>query len=394
VFALLRGAVLGLVWLLASCGTAASEPVEAAPAESAFPNRRTPFEAGEHALAYVSNRLSDSISVVDLVQMQELGRVPVGRDPVDTDGPSPLVADVARGLLYVALGYPESIPSPHATAEGAVGRVGYVQLLALDDLRPLGELRTQQSPSHLALSRDGRLLAIAHSDTARALDLSGSIEARRSSVGLVEPAETIADASAQLRASTTCVVPGAIAQNRDGSRVYVVCTGEDSLAVVETQTGAVLGRVQAGPDRTNKPHALVADLTREQLLVSNQVSSSVVLFSMADAPEPLGMVRVTGVPQFAHWVTDTEILIPTQGPDAVVRADVTTGETLQQVSFEASECGSPSELTAGAQSQLWLVCQGDLYGPGKLLELDRATLQVRRSVELGRAPTRMTLVEP
>jgi hypothetical protein len=41
-----------------------------------------------------------------------------------------------------------------------------------------------------------------------------------------------------------------------------------------------------------------------------------------------------------------------------------------------------------------LVCEGDHYSPGSLVELDPNSLEVRRSVALGAYPDHLAVLEP
>src|SRR6187431_2505410 len=111
----------------------------------AYPNRGPTFEARGRRLGYVANRNSDTVSVLDLDAMSLLGSVPVGRGPVDIDGPRHVVLDSANGLAYVALYYPFASESVHALTHGATQRSGYVQALNLLDLSIAGELRVVRS---------------------------------------------------------------------------------------------------------------------------------------------------------------------------------------------------------------------------------------------------------
>ena len=198
-----RGGALGLVAVAAAaCGT----PAPDAPDASAYPNRRSAFPTGGRLVGYVTNGLSDTISVVVLDAMEVLGSAPIGRDPVDVDGPTGLALDPGHGVVYVALSYP---PGSHAS-HGAAPRAGYVRALALDDLRPLGELRVDPSPGDLTLSEDGATLAVAHYDLARAADTTTDLAGRRAAVAVVAPAAAIAAGEADVRLATVCVAPYAI----------------------------------------------------------------------------------------------------------------------------------------------------------------------------------------
>src|SRR5262245_31268379 len=128
--ALLAGLVLAACW---GCG---SEGTKLEP-DQIFPNRRAKFPGEGRTLGYVANRNSDTVSVVDLDGLQELGQLPVGVDPVDIDGPRHIALDAQRGVAYVLLTFPFSVPSAHLAAQGTPSRQGYVQQLDLLDFTQL-----------------------------------------------------------------------------------------------------------------------------------------------------------------------------------------------------------------------------------------------------------------
>src|SRR4029453_3777947 len=101
-------------------------------------------------LGVVSNSTSDTISLLDLTKGEVIGSAPVGRDPVDLDGPHHVAVDRTKGFVYVAPASPAApvAPGPHAS-HGSSSRDGFVQKLALDDLRVLGEVRVDPNPGDI-----------------------------------------------------------------------------------------------------------------------------------------------------------------------------------------------------------------------------------------------------
>jgi DNA-binding beta-propeller fold protein YncE len=362
-------------------------------AGTAYPSSRPSFEAAGRRLGYLANRNSDTVSVVDLDAMTLLGSVPVGRDPVDIDGPRHIALDTASGLAYVALSYPFASQSVHALSQGeATQRSGYVQALDLLDLSIKGDLRVDPTASEVAFSPSTGRLAVAHADVFRAL--SSDAAARRANLVLVESASTIAGGDAQARRLPVCAVPSAIAFNDDGSRLFVACTGEDSLAVIDAGSGEVLSRVPSGASPVNKPYALVTDPARDRLLVSNQVTFAVSVFDLNDTPNLLSTMPVLGVPFFAVLVSDTTLAVPFQGPSGAALFDVVSGELLVQIRYSDEECTNPAEFSVTSDSRLRLVCEGDHYRPGALVEVDPETLAITSSVPLEIYPERLSVLEP
>jgi len=362
-------------------------------AGEAYPNRRPSLESAGRRLGYVANRSSDTVSVIDLDAMSTIGTAPVGRDPVDIDGPRHVVIDAPNELAYVALSYPDSDKGAHAASQGIMQRAGYVEALRLSDLGVEGDLRLDPATSELAFSAARGMLAATHYDVNRAT-LNTEPEARRATLALVDDPRAIAVGQATARKIALCAVPASLAFNADGSRLFVACVGEDTIVVVDPASGEAVGEAPAGNAAANKPYALVADVARERLLVSNQVPSTLVVFDMADEPKALTTLLVPGKPMFATWLSDTTVAVPHQQPDGVAVFDIESGESLLDVAYTPEECELPSELTLLGDGRLLAVCEGSHYTPGALVELDAETLAIAARLELGLYPERLTVLEP
>ena len=375
--------------LLAGCGGGGGDSEL-----GAYPNRRTHFASAGRTLGYVANRESDSVSVLDLDSFQELGQVPIGRDPVDIDGPRHVVVSAEAQELYLVLSYPDSIQSPHAAANSGGPRSGYLVALALDDLRPLGELRLAASPNDVALSDDRSELAIAHYDTVLALANTPDIAARRATLAFVRPASALARGSAEITNLVTCVAPATVVYGSDHTRAFVACTGEDSLAVVDTLNQAVIARVPAGNGLANKPYALTRNRAGTRLALSNQVAQTVVVFQATDTPLQQASIPVPGVPFFAAFLDDERLLVPLQGPSGAALLDTTTGSVLASALYADSDCNNPSDARVLGDGRLFLTCEGDHYRSGNVVRLDPTTLAVDATVSVGIYPDRLAVLEP
>ena len=379
-----------LVLLTLAC----SGPPETA--ATAFPDHRPSYPLDGHLRAYVSNSLSDTIGIVDLDAMALLGSPPVGRDPVDVDGPSAVAVDRARGLIYVALSYPTpGGEGPHA-AHGDAPRRGYLQALAIDDLRPLGELPAYGRPGDLSLTDDGGQLLVPNADPAATLPLSAPLEQRRSTLVMVDPAPAMVTGDARIKQIVVCVSPAAVVYQPARARAFVACAGEDALASVDTAAASVIARVPAddGPG-VAKPGALVANATGTRLVLSNRVARQVVLFTSDDTPVRLISSTTTiGVPYFSVWLSDAEILVPTQSPSGAVVVDVATGALTRQIGYGDDECASPRQAWRARDGRVFLLCEGDDIGPGAVARIDPATLVVQARTAVGIGPEKMTVLEP
>jgi len=354
------------------------------------PNPRLEFPAAK-TLGFVANRYSDTVSVLDLDDFITLGSVPIGRDPVDIDGPVHVVLDEQRSSAYVLLSYPFSATSPHVVANGAPRRSGYVRELSLADLRPLRELRVEPRAGDLAFAPELALLAVSHFD--QDLALSVEVEARRANVAWATPPwpEDIEG----MRKLPACATPAGMVVGARGARLYVACTGEDALVVLDTDQGKVLSRVPAGSDTVNKPFSLTSDRSRTRLLLSNQVARKVVQFAAGDTPLQLVESEAfEGVPFNGAYVSEHELVVPLQNPSGAARVDAVSGKIVLQRAYSDDECENPSELSVLASGRLLLVCEGSHYQPGWVAELDPETLHVRSTLELGLYPDRLAVRAP
>jgi YVTN family beta-propeller protein len=358
----------------------------------AYPDHRPSFAPDEHRLGYVANRISDSVSVIDLDDMTLLGTVPVGRDPVDIDGPRHVVLDVDGGLAYIALSYPFSDKSPHALTEGELQRSGYVEALSLEDLSIVGDLRVDSNAEDVAFSPVSGMLAVTHYDVSRAIQ--AGFDDRRANLILVDDPRAIATADASPRRIPLCPVTAATAFNADGSRAFVACVGTDSIAVVDTESGEMLSSVAAGDATVNKPYALVVDTAHARLLSANQVSSTVSVFDLSDEPSLLSTLRTPGLPLFPAWISESTLAVPLQMPNGAVLFDTESGEQTLQIQYADTDCQNPSEFSVTNDGRVLLVCSGSYYGPGAVVEVDPSTLEVISSVNVGVYPERMSILQP
>jgi len=384
--------VFAALLLLAGCGDEGPSP--AAHGEPTYPNRRRELVSPGHLLGYVANRQSDTVSVLDLDDMLELGAAPVGRDPVDIDGPRSAVVDPVARVLYLVLSYPVVSDSPHVHAHGSTPRAGYLRALALDDLRPLGDVRLAVAPDDVTLSDDGASLAVAHYDTARAIADTTDLDAKRATVAFAAPASGVAASDATLSSVMTCIAPATVVYGPNAARAYVACTGEDSLVVIDTERATVLSRVPAGAGAPNKPYALTRNASGTRLALSNQVAQSVVVFSAGDTPAPVATVRVPGVPYFSAWLGDARLLVPVQSPSGAALVDVTTGTVVASATYADTVCRNPSDARVSADGRLFITCEGDHFREGTVVRIDPQTLAVEAAVTVGVYPDRLAVLEP
>ncbi len=367
----------------------------------AYPNQRPQFTLPAGDLGVVSNNGSDTVSLLDLEAGSVIGSAPVGRDPVDLDGPHHVAVDRGKGVAYVALAYPAPAiaPGPHAS-HGSSSRDGFVQELALDDLRILGEVRVDPNPGDIVMSEDGSKLVVSHFDLKKALT-TGDLDSRRATVAIVDPSTLAARGSPDPKRILTCVAPHGVALSRpDAKTAYVACYGEDAIAVVDLGgTAADVVRVPVGPGAvtsgapTYGPYSAVLSPSGDRIAVGNTESNDVRFFNVASATMEALVIPTGGAPYFPAWSADGKILvIPTQKPDGVTIVDAESGNVLASRSFQTGECIAPHEIDFSSDgATLFVVCEGDHTTPSAILALDPASLTTSATMTVGAYPDRLAI---
>lgn len=381
--------VLGLGVL----GLGACAPTdELPPGFEAFPNRREPLPLGKTTLGFVNNVRSDTVSVVDLDSFTLVRSIPVGRDPVERDGPRPVVLDPAQDRLFVAVSYPESSSGPHSDSYGEE-RPGFVQILALSDLRPLAEHRVAWNPFSIALSPDRAQLAVSHYDT-----ITPTLETDPEKVRAKLYRFGVDEAGLEdERVFASCVAPTDIIYDRKAPLLYVVCQGDDFLATIDTTSGEVLSRVDIDAASYQKLFGLALDSQGKVLAVTSQLSRSVALLSRGETPALQALVSLQileGIPAYPTFSDSQGLLVAIQDKDGAARIDPTTGENELAVTYAREACHRPSAFEVLPDGRVFLVCEGSHYEPGRLVEINPETLEAERSLELELYPEKMAVLLP
>jgi DNA-binding beta-propeller fold protein YncE len=365
----------------------------------AYPDRLPKLNLPRGEVALVTNSLSDTVSFIDLSAGKLLGSAPVGRDPVDVDGPHHVAADRGAGVAFVALSYPPQTIGlgPHA-AHGSSARAGYVQKLSLDDFRILGEVRVDPNPGDIVLSEDGSRIAVTHFDLQKAQSDAGD---RRSSIFSIDPKQILFAGSPDPVKIPVCLAPHGVALSRpDGRTAYVACYGEDALGIVDLGNPSAQPELVPLPGAGNPgqplhgPYSAVLSPSGKLVAVGCTESKELHLFDTQTRAFTNVAVRAQGAPYFAAWSPDeTKLYVPTQSPDGVVVVDVATGQAGDRVAFTPDVCKAPHELSMGSDPQrLFLVCEGDRKSNGSALELDRATLATKQRWEMGVYPDKFLVL--
>ncbi len=403
--ALLTGALLGLggaVW--PGCDAPGETSTEQVPFEGeSWPQTPRPVAVPPAGLGLVTDSLGDTVSAIDLGTGAVLATRPVGRNPVDIDGPHHITVDPAGGSAFIALSYPViGGAGPHA-GHGASQALGWVQRLSLDDLSVTGQVRVDKNPGDIVLSRDGTRLVVSHFDLGSATAPDATPESARASLAVIDPTTLALTGSPEPRFIPACAAPHGISLSRpDGRFAYVACYGEDALAVVDLEAPAeAVQRVPLGPgivfgSVAYGPYAASLSPDGTRVVVASLVSHDLRFFDVAaGAFEDRDPVVLRGAAYFPTWSEDgATIWAPMQSPDGVVRVDVASGATEERAFTKDDGCKLPHEAELFADGRLALVCEGEHEAPGAVLLLDPDTLGTLSTTTVGVFPDAIERVPP
>ncbi len=364
------------------------------PWDGAVPNGFTnlPITSGAF-VGFVTNSYSDTISVVDLRSKTVIAERPVGRNPIDVDGPHHLAFDPVRGELFVALSYPAATTSTglhaaHASSE----RPGYVQRLRLRDLAILDDRRVDPNPGDVVFDSVSRELVVSHFNlnTAFSPDAGES----RGTLAWFALTASAADAPPVATKAPTCRAPHGLRPSADGTAFFVACYGDDTVAKVSTTTRQVLATWPVGagglPGRvTYGPYSVALSPDGSRLAVGCTESKDVRVLD-ATTGRLLATLPTDGAAFFPSWdAAGATLAVPVQGPDALLFFDETAPNTFTKshtVRFDAA-CTKPHEIRAIDDATVAVVCEGDHVAPGAIAFV--TTAGVGAIVPVGVYPDRL-----
>ncbi len=368
----------------------------------AFPDRVDPITYPESA-ALVTNSLSDTLSVLDLGSMEVLATRPVGRNPVDIDGPHHVVVDNVDGHAYIALSYPASqlVLGPHA-AHGSSASYGWVQKLRLDDLSVVAQVRIEPNPGDIVMSADRRWIVVSHFDLQRAIEHPDDLGKARSAVAVIDRA-SFGEPGVKPSFVTTCVAAHGMAFGPDGE-LYVACYGEDSVAVIDLSKEDLVPEFLAIGDGAGPfgapnygPYALTTSPDGVWIVVSNTVSNDLRFINReTGVVDSARTIFTNAAPFFPTFADDGRTLaIVTQQPDTLRLVDM-EGELEDEVkTFLGDECPLPHVVTTEARlsggEEFVVVCEGDQKTNGRVVRLSNG-LEILGSVDVGVYPDAITKV--
>jgi DNA-binding beta-propeller fold protein YncE len=351
--------------------------------------------AAAHA-GYVTNNGSDSISVIDR-NGDAVVSVPVDLDPDAHEAPHHLAIDSVSKHVFVALAFPPDVkPSakkdPHAS-HGNASDVGKLARLDLGNLAVRMSQDVDENPGDVVLTHDRKRVVVSHFDMKRAMDVAARGGASPSTM-FAQLVVFDATDMKRLGARPVCVAPHGITVTKDDRTAYVACYGSDELAVVDLASEGFassripLGAAQGVPgvprfgpySATLSPDeklVVTADLEGQDIRVLDRASKRF----LPDKNVPLAAKAF--MPAF---VDDHTLLVPTQSPDGLVRVDLENAKVERRTSFPREQCALPHVVRVAKDGRVYLVCEGDHRSPGSVLEIDPATLDVKKRWVVGVYP--------
>jgi DNA-binding beta-propeller fold protein YncE len=347
----------------------------------------------------VTNNLSDTVSILDLATVgtpavAELARVPVGRTPVEREGPHHVAADPSGDFYYVGISnyVPGTGSGPHGV-HGAGTADGHVMKIRASDNLTVAQVRVDRNPGDVRLTPDGRTLLVTHFDLLKITEaVQGGLppEAMDANLAIIDPATMTLRARVKV-----CPAPHGVAVSPDGTRAYLSCLSDEIAEVSLADEAHPVTRLAVIPDPGGataprcSPYALAMSPSGDSVWVSCLASNEVLRYDVAArAMDAAGRVRLPGSPVFGAFTRDGRtLLVPHQAPDGVVFIDAASKTLSATVPLARAVCTNAHVVRlTDDESRAMMVCEGDHQGPGTFVVLEVAGRTVESVVQLGRFP--------
>lgn len=351
--------------------------------------------APAHA-AYVTNNGSDSISVLDR-DGTTVDTIALDLDKDAHEAPHHLAIDSATKRVFVALAFPPDVkPGKKKDPHGAHGNATDVGMLARLHLANLAITTTRdvdENPGDVVLTHDRARVLVTHFDMKRAMDVAAKGGGSPSTM-FAHLAVFDASTMTKLGSRAVCVAPHGVVTTKDDKTAFVACYGSDELGIVDLASeGFPVSRIPLGssPGVPGVPRygpysatlspdeklVVVADLEGNDLRVFDRATRKFV------ADKTVSVSAKAFMPSF---VDDHTLLVPLQSPDGIVKVDLDQAKVVKRSSFDRDKCKLPHVVRVGKDGRVYLVCEGDHVGNGTVLELDKETLETKRSWTVGVYP--------
>jgi len=295
------------------------------------------LESSQRIYAFVANRDSNSVTVVDLQWLRVRADLPTPR------GPSQLRLHPKRNELWILCSAADQIA-----------------ILDIGSLREIARISVGRVPAWLEFSPDGNHAFVANSSS----DSLTRIDARsRRVVGTVP----IGKEPRQLRVSA------------DGKLVVVSLAGEDGIAWVEAATGKKLGAVRVG----KKPGALAILHDGSKVFVANEADNRVSVVDLVHGAL-LTHVRVGKEPADLVLKADGgEAYVLNAGSHTVAAINTWTNEVADQMLVGSR----PLRGLLGSKNTLYVADPA----ANRVIVLDVGNRQWISSIPVGEEPVAMAL---
>jgi len=396
--------------LCLALGCAGETVVYDAPDGAAWREGRAQWSAPDAGapLAFVTNSRGNTVSVLDLSARRVLTTVPVPVIPLAENGPHHLAVDIARGVIYTPLSMPAplNVPGPHGDHGNAFVNGIFVKR-DLRTLRLLGQVEVDPNPGDMILSHDRRRAYVSHFDMARALANVGSRPAQLSNVIEIDVERMVT-----LRRIPTCVAAHGMALSPDDRTLYIACTGDDALGVIDLSASPAAvrlvqlteGAMPAGGAPTFAPYSLGISPDGRRVWVGLSANLNRVLIAFDTARGAFDGSRILrqfpGYPWFPGFSADgSTLLVPTQNQGSVVMLrDDPTPRVLMTRTFPEGECVLPHQVSLGPDGLYYLVCEGVFSSqrqvPGTVLALHPDDLRTVARYDVGSVPDAIVFDPP
>jgi len=383
----MRGA-LALLLVIAGCSSEERRRNDLPYAGDAWPESHPTYAIDKASLVVVSNNLSDSITLVDLAKNASVATVSVDLDPIAVDGPHHAVVDPSGEFIYTPFAYPREglVSGPHAE-HGASPVPGILVKLRAKDLTRVETLTVENNPGDAVMTPDGSRVIVSHFDLLRAIE---GLKAKKPLADLRAPVVFVDPATmSRVAAPAPCVASHGMAVSADSKTLYVACYGEDAIGILDIANpnnvelvalGAALG---TPPDVTFGPYFVTLADAGKALLISETEGKAIRLLDLATRKTSV-RTPLDGAVFGPTATKDGKWLVPVQAPDKLVLLDAALAVEKTRA-FTGDECIKPHQI-ARHRDRFLLVCEGDHVKPGKLLEIDGASLATVRSFDVGVYP--------
>ena len=362
-----------------------------------------------------SNSGDDSMSVIDPATPGPAGRLPVGFNPVELEGPHHLTADPTGRFIFMnlSLAVMGSGSGPHGV-HGGGDQPGFVLKLDTQTGREIDRVKVDPNPGDSTLSADGHTLYVTHYD-----DIKWRRDGAAANLAVIDVDRMVVRQRVPL-----CPAAHGVRLSRAGTTLYATC-GPDQMALVDLRDTTVpvlpvrLVQVPGGVPADSRvcqrcPYAL-AVAPDDTVWLSNLGPNggtggrgSVEIFDPnvgGGSFDPMRRIDVRGRPIFAAFLSDPALgyraVVPEQaGPGDWVNVFSPGGAGVAPMRLDTLDLDPLQCLNAhmmlidaiGARAQL--ICEGDHRGPGTVVWLDLAASAVLGAVPVGVFPDGLVLVPP